>query len=100
MKKIFFLGLILMLFAAAATAQQTRGNRLRHQREFRSLHRTELSHHELKRLHRDEARFKLARKKAFRDGMITPSERRQLRRLKEYQRHELYRSRHNNRRLI
>jgi Ni/Co efflux regulator RcnB len=100
MKKILFLGLILALFAAAATAQQTHGNRLQHQREFRSLQRTELNHQQQRRLHRNEARYELARKKAYRDGRITPSERRQLRRLKEYQRHELYRLRHKNRHLI
>jgi Ni/Co efflux regulator RcnB len=100
MKKIFFLGLILTLFAAAATAQQKRSNRLQHQREFRSFQRAELNRHEQRRLHRNEARYELARKRAYRDGRITPSERRQLRRLKEYQRHELYRLRHKNRHLI
>ena len=100
MKKIFFLGLILTLFAAAATAQQTRGNRLQHQSEFRSLQRTELNHQQQRRLHRNEARYELARKKAYRDGMITPSERRQLRRLKEYQRHEFHRLRQKSQHLI
>lgn len=100
MKQILLLGLILTLFAAAATAQEHRTNRLRQQRKFQSFQRSESNRAEFRRLHRNEVRYKLARKKAYRDGIITHAERRQLRKLREYQRRELHRHRHNRRHVI
>ncbi|HEV8283494.1 MAG TPA: hypothetical protein VGQ09_04250 [Chitinophagaceae bacterium] len=96
MKKIFFLGLILTLFAAAASAQQTNGNHFRHQRETRSLHRGELNRYELRRLHQDNLRYKIARRRAHRDGIVTHFERRRLNKMRKHERRELYRLRHNN----
>jgi len=100
MKQLFILTLILALFAAAANAQQTHTNRLQQQRKFQSFQRSELNRPEARRLHRNEIRYKMARKKAYRDGIITRGERRQLRNLREYQRRELSRRRHNSHRLI
>ena len=98
MKKIFFVGLILTLFAVAASAQQTNRHRFRHQREMQSFHRGELNRFELRRLHHDQQRNKIARRRAHRDGIVTPFERRRLHKMRKHQRHELYRFKHNNRR--
>ncbi len=100
MKKILSLALILTLFAAAASAQQTEGHRFRHQRELRSSHRDQLNHLELRRLHHDELRYKIARRRAHRDGIVTPFERRRLHKMRRHERHELYRFRHNNSRRV
>lgn len=100
MKKILFLGLILILFAAAASAQVTDRNRYRHQREIQSRHRGELNRPELRRLHQDRVRYKIARRKAHRDGIVTPFERRRLHNIRKHNRHELYRFRHNNYRRV
>ena len=99
MKKILFLGLILTLFAAAASAQQTDRKRFRHQREVQSFHR-ELNRPELRRLHQDRVRHKIARRRAHRDGMVTPLERRRLHQIRKHNRRELYRFRHNNHRRV
>jgi hypothetical protein len=96
MKKIIFLGLILTLFAAAASAQVTDGRRFHHQREMRSSHRGELNRLELRRLHHDQLRYKIARRRAHRDGIVTPFERRRLHKMRRHDRRELYRFRHNN----
>jgi hypothetical protein len=101
MKKILFLGLILTLFAVAASAQVTDRHRFRHQREIQSYHRGELNRPELKRLHQDRFRYKVARRRAHRDGIVTPFERRRLHKVRKHNRHELSRFRHNqHRRLI
>ena len=100
MKKILFLGLILTLFAAAASAQVTDRHRYRSQKELQLFRRNELTRPELRHLHRDEVRYKIARRKASRDGIITHAERRQLQKIKEHRRRELYRFRHNNHRRV
>ena len=96
MKKVLFLGLILTLFAAAASAQQMAQPRLHHQREMQSFHRRDLSRSELKRFHKDELRYKMARRKAQADGNVTRAERRHLNKLRMHNRREL--NRLNNRR--
>jgi hypothetical protein len=100
MKKIFFLGLILTFFSVAVSAQITEGQRFHHQREMRSSHRGELNRYELRRLHQDEFRYKMSRRRAHRDGIITPFERRRLNKMRRHERHELYRFRHNNHRRV
>jgi hypothetical protein len=100
MKKILFLGLILTLFAVAASAQITDRQRFRHQREMQSPHRGELNRPELRRLHQDRVRYKIARRRAHRDGIISPFERRRLNKIRNHNRHELYRFRHNNHRRV
>lgn len=94
MKKVLFLGLILTLFAAAASAQQMAPPRLHQHREMQSFNRRNLSRPESRRLHKDEVRYKMARRKAQADGIITRSERRRLNKMRMRNR-ELYRLNHN-----
>jgi len=100
MKKIILLGFILTLFVTVVSAQQTRGNRLRHHREMQAFRHGQLNRSELRHLHHDELRYKIARRGAHRDGMVTPFERRRLTSMKRDQRRDLYRFRHNNRRRV
>jgi hypothetical protein len=100
MKKIFFIGLILTLFTVVASAQVTEGQRFHHQREMRSSRRGELNHYELRRLHRDGLRYKMSRRRARRDGIVTPFEHRRLNKMRRHERHEHYRFRHNNQRRV
>jgi hypothetical protein len=96
MKKILFLGLILTLvFTVSASAQITDGKRYHRQREMRSFRHGDPSRYELRRLHHDEFRYKMARRRAYYDGRISPYERRHLNKMGRHERHELYRFRHN-----
>jgi hypothetical protein len=94
MKNVLFLGLILTLFAAAASAQQMASPRLHHQREMQSFHRRNLNRAELRRLHKDEVRYKMARRKVEADGIVTRAERRRLNKIRMHNRRELYRLNH------
>ena len=95
MKKVIFLGLILTLFAAAASAQQEAAPRLHRQSEMQSFHRRNLNRSEARRLHKDEMRYKMARRKAQADGIVTRAERRRLNKIRMHNSRELYRlSRH------
>jgi|SRR5215471_17638852 len=95
MKKVLFLGLILTLFAAAASAQQMAQPRLRDQREMQSYHHRNLSRAELRRLHKDEVRYRMARRKAQADGIVTRAERRRLNKMQMRNRRELAHLNHN-----
>ena len=94
MKNVLFLGLILTLFAAAASAQQMAPSRLHHPRVMQSFHRKDLSKSELRRMHKDELRYKMARRKAQADGIVTRAERRHLDKLRKQNRRELHRLNH------
>lgn len=94
MKEVLFLALILTLFAAAASAQQMAQPRLHHQREMQSIHRRDLSRSDLRRLHKDELRYKMARRKAQADGIVTRAERRRLHKIRIHNRRELNRLNH------
>ena len=87
MKKILFLGLILTLvFTVSASAQVTDGKRYQPQRETRSFQHGDLNRYESRRLHHDEFRYKMARRRAYRDGRISPYERRHLNKMRRHER--------------
>jgi hypothetical protein len=100
MKKILFLGFILTLFAISASAQAKDGDTFRHHKEMQAFHHREINRFEKKRLHRNEFRYRMARRRAYHDGFAGPVERRHLARMRMHERHELYRLHHNHRRLI
>jgi len=96
MKKIFFLGLILTLvFSVSASAQVSDGKRNYNQHEkTQSFRHGDRNRYESKRLHHDEFRYKMARRRAFHDGRISPYERRHLNKMRRHERRELHRHRH------
>jgi hypothetical protein len=96
MKKILFLGLILTLvFTVSASAQVTDGKRYHPQRETRSFQHGDLNRYESRHLHHDEFRNKMAHRRAYRDGRISPRERRHLNKMRRHEHNELHRFRHN-----
>ena len=100
MKKIFFLGLIFSVLAVSASAQSKEGDHPRHHKEMRSYHRGEITHFEKKRLHHDEFRYRIARRKAHRDGFVNQRERRRLAMMRKHHRHEFRHFAHNDRRRV
>ena len=96
MKKILFLGFIITLvFSVSASAQVTDGKRNLHQREAQTFRHGDLNRYESRHFHHDEFRYRMARRRAYYDGRISPYERRHLNKMRRHERHELYRFRHN-----
>ena len=91
MKKILVFSLILVLTSVAASAQVGRGNGLR---------KSQINRNERIELRQDVFRNQSIRKRARRDGVITPIERRRMHRSKCESRRDLVRFRHNGRRRV
>ena len=91
MKKIIAFSFILVLISVAASAQIGRGNGLR---------KGNINRFERIELHKDIARTQILKKRAGRDGVITPIERRMIRRSKCDTRRDLFRFKHNGRRRV
>jgi hypothetical protein len=99
MKKIFVLAMVLTLLAAAASAQGP-GDRTRRQRVEQGFNNGQLTRPERFRLQKDRIEYKVERRRAARDGRITPMERRRLSQMRRHDRHEAFRFKHNRRRRI
>jgi len=92
MKRIIFLALILTLVTSAVSAQRiTRGVR---------SDRGEITRFEARQLQRDQRNYKVARRMAARDRVVTPRERRRLNAIKRHERRDRFRFRHNRRRRL
>lgn len=97
MKKLFVLGVILTLLAASASAQ--RGvDRTSHQRIERGVDNGKLTRPERFRLQKTERRYRIEKRRVFRDGRQTPRERRRLNKVRRHERREIFRLKHNGRR--
>ena len=99
MKKLTVLAVIFTLLAASASAQRV-GDRVREQRIERSFDNRQLTRGERARLHRNETRLRIEKRRALRDGRLTSREQRRLNRLKRHDRREMFRLKHNNRRRL
>ena len=95
MKKIIALSLILIIFSAAASAQRPRGT-------FPNIrsNNNQLSWGEKKELRKNAMRYHIIKRRATRDGVVTPFERKKLRRAKCEGRRDLFRFKHNSRRRV
>ncbi len=100
MKKIFTLGLILVLMGSAAIAQRGPGDRFRNHRIAEGFRNGQINRGERFRLHRDAFRLRMERRNARRDGFISPMERRKLHKMKRNERRDVYRFKHNDRRRV
>jgi hypothetical protein len=103
MKKIFALGLILIVLSAAANAQRPRvvfPNSPRGTFPNIRPNTNQLSWGEKKELRKDAIRYHIIKRRALRDGLITPIERRKLRKAKCEGRRDLFRFKHNSRRRL
>jgi hypothetical protein len=99
MKKLFVLGVVLTLLAASASAQRT-GDRIRNHRIERGFDNGQLTRSERARLHRNETRLRFEKRRALRDGRITPRERRRIAKMQRHERREIFRLKHNGRRRL
>lgn len=99
MKKILILSAVLTLFIMSASAQGPR-DRVRRERIERSFDKGQLTRTEKFRLQKNRLEYKGERRRALRDGRVSPSERRRLHNLKRHDRREMFRLKHNGRRRL
>ena len=99
MKKLFTLGLLVVILSAAASAQtpRERFNRLRVRDGIRS---GELTRPETRELRKDRVQYKMMERRAHRDGVVTPIEKRRLQKKRAENRRELFRYKHNRQRRV
>lgn len=100
MKKIVLFSLLLVLISAFASAQAGPGNRFRTQGIQRGFSQGQLSRSEKIELRKDIFRNQILMRRARRDGVITPIERRRIHRSKCDTRRDAFRFRHNSRRRV
>jgi hypothetical protein len=96
MKKILVFSLFFGLISAAASAQV----RVRVTSPNVRLNSNQLAWGEKRELRKDAVRYRMIKRKVGRDGIVTPIERRKLRRAKCDTRRDLIRFKHNGRRRI
>lgn len=100
MKKILVFSLVLVLISAAASAQVRVRVTSPNVRPNIRLNNNQITWGEKKELRKDAVRYRMIKRKVGRDGIITPIERRKLRRTKCDARRDLVRFKHNGRRRI
>jgi hypothetical protein len=100
MKKILVFSLLLVLISAAASAQAGSGSRYRKQGIQRGFNQGQLSRPEKLELRKDVYRTQIMQRRARRDGIVTPIERRRIHRSKCDTRRDAFRFRHNGRRRL
>lgn len=95
MKKILALSVIMVLLAAAASAQvSSRTGTRNHQREFNNRQLTRPERFELRK---DALRKDRLERRSRRDGRVTRMERKRLHKARHHHRAKAYRFRHNGR---
>ena len=100
MKKLVTLSLVLILVSVAASAQKLQNNRIRKYRMEQRFNDRQLTRPEMFQLRKDQFRYKIARRRALRDGYINPRERRRLVMMKRHERRQQFIFRHNGRRRV
>lgn len=99
MKKIFFLGIVFALFAATASAQKGNDVIQRH-RIHRGFENHQLTRGEKFRLQRNQSIYRHERRRALRDGKVTPMEKRRLHKARIHNNRQTFRLKHNFRRRV
>lgn len=98
MKKILVFSLLLVFISASASAQiRPRGRGT--VSNFKPQN-NQITWSEKKDIRKDAVRYQLMKRKASRDGVVTPFERRKLRKAKCETRRDLVRFKHNGRRRV
>lgn len=96
MKKILLLSSLFALFTIAASAQHGSDLRQR-ERIHHGVHSGQLTRAEKFKLNKSQANYRHAKRKALRDGRLTPMEKRRLYAMKQHNRRETSRYMHNGR---
>ena len=94
MKKILAIGLVLTLVSFGASAQRITDRAKRYRTEQRFNDR-QLNRPERFKMRNDMMRYRIAQKRARRDGFVGPLERRRLMKMRQHNRREAFRFRHN-----
>ncbi len=96
MKKILLFSFMFVFISATASAQ------IRHREAFPNFrsNSNQLTWNEKKEIRRDAVRNHMIKRRALRDGIVTPIERRKIHQSKCDTRRDLFRFRHNSRRMI
>ena len=99
MKKLLMLSIIALLLTATVSAQRAGDRNKRHhvRESFRS---GQLTRPERFDLRKDQHRYRNMQRRAHRDGVITPMERKRLHHKKVQNRREAFRYKHNARRRL
>jgi len=96
MKKVLLFSLILVLISAAASAQIRPRSRVSN---FRPQN-NQITRGERQEIRKDAFRYQVMKRKAGRDGLVTPIERKKLRGARCETRRDLFRFKHNGRRRV
>jgi hypothetical protein len=94
MKKILILGVVFALFTVAASAQSGH-NRIQRHRIQHGFESGQLTRGEKFRLQKDRVRYNHAKRKALRDGRLTPMEKRRLYAMKRHDSRRTFYMKHN-----
>ena len=97
MKKILIFSIILLLASMIGVAQQIPSDRIPNFRVERGFNNDRLTRMERFRIRNDQFRYKITQRRALRDGVITPGERRKLTHMKRQNRFQIFRLKHNRR---
>ena len=100
MKKLIALSLILITLSAVASAQAGPGSQFRKSRSQRGFYNGQITRSESFELRKDALRYQMLKHRARRDGVVTPIERRRLRKERCESRRDLFRFNHNGRRRL
>ena len=99
MKKGLTVGVLLLLLSAAALAQPLNRDRFPRMRVIRSVN-SQVTRPERLELRKDAFRYEIMERKARRDGVVTPLERKRLHKARRKSCVDQYRFRHNGRRRL
>ena len=97
MKKILIPAIAILLISATGSAQQAGDNRVQNLRIESGVRSGKLNRVERARIRKDQFRYKMEQKKARRDGVVTPGEKRKLNMMKRKNNRQLFRMKHNRR---
>lgn len=93
----FFAVFALMLIISIATEAQSVKSRIQQRRIAEGVRSGELTRHETRLLGKQQRRIRHERREACADGVVTPGERREIRRDKRYANRNIFRKKHNRR---
>ena len=99
MKKLFAVVLIMISVISIAAAQRP-VDRLQRNSISRAVRSGQITRTELLDLRKDQLRYQAMQRRALRDGIVTPYERRKLHRMKRQNRKEAFRYKHNRHRRV
>jgi hypothetical protein len=99
MKK-FFAVILIMITTVIVTSAQRPGDRLQRHSIRNAVRSGQITSAELLDLRKDQLRYLALQRRAQRDGVMTPYERRKLHKMKKQNRRQAFRYKHNRQRCV